>query len=384
MNEGFRNEYEHVTRDSEVVQRSVEIAREETDAYDKNFLFTEESVSKFIDDLDEIEEFRKLDDSPEHLVRYNEVEERKLFLIKRAYGFFIKNSSVAVRTSLLKDVLSDADLKNEVFTEAGGLANVDALAPKTIVRILKLRIERNKERKEALSEGWENIVLNVVSNVKEGIEKGIIKRDIELADKIGNGLKFGTYDTFFTVRNSEGVHNSALQNIEFDLNASIEEIPHIVLHEMIHALSGSTLLRSKTIDEEDKIKEKVKNQKTGLMFMNFDHEGEVNGRKLFWLNEAVTEEITIQLTDDSLMAYESERRKLKRLYELGIDREIIYNAYFEDYNPDDPERVPHWKKFVAELKRVFPDLSVIQALKKVSDDVDKEIEEEKNNEKTQG
>jgi hypothetical protein len=77
------------------------------------------------------------------------------------------------------------------------------------------------------------------------------------------------------------------------------------------------------------------------------------------------------------------RRKLKRLYELGIDREIIYNAYFEDYNPDDPERVPHWKKFVAELKRIFPDLSVVEALEKVSNDVDEEIRQEKSNEEAQ-
>jgi hypothetical protein len=391
MFEGPKNQYEHVSRDSEEVQALIEKMRQESSEYDQSFKYTEDAVKTALKFLDKIHKFKDKykdfdgDIDPEGEKKVKSMEDSMYFQLRTSFKYFLQNASVAVRTSLIRDVISDPDLRDQVAALPTGLYDVDKLEPELLEKVFKKRIERNEERKNLLAESWEEIMAKVHFLLEEGIKNGSIKRDLEYAFKILELQRMSDYDSFFVERNAEGAHNSALQTIEFDLSTSIEDMPHVILHEMIHALSGVSILKTTSTDSEKVEETKIRNQKVGLMYTKIDHEsGKINGRKWVWLNEAVTEEITSELCNDDYIAYSKERRKLKRLCELGIDREIIYNAYFEDYNPDDPERVPHWKKFVAELKRVFPDLSVVQALEKVSSDVDEEIEQEKiANEKTQ-
>jgi len=382
MFEGPKNQYEHVSRDSEEVQALIEKMRQENYRYDQSFKYTEDAVRTALKFLDKIQKFKDkykdFDGDPKGEAEVKSMEDSTYFQLRSSFKYFLQNASVAVRTSLIKDVVSDPDLRDQVVSLPTGLYDVDKLESELLVRVFKKRIECNEERKNLLAENWEEIMAKVNFLLEEGIKNGSIKRDLEYAFKILELQRMSDYDSFFVERNSEGAHNSALQTIEFDLSTSFEDLPHVILHEMIHALSGASILKTTSMDSEKAEETKIRNQRVGLMYTNVDHEsGKIKGRKLVWLNEAVTEEIASELCNDDFIAYPKERRKLKQLYELGIDREIIYNAYFEDYDPDDPERVPHWKKFVAELKKVFPDLSVMQALEKVSNDVDEEIKNEK-------
>jgi hypothetical protein len=53
--------------------------------------------------------------------------------------------------------------------------------------------------------------------------------------------------------------------------------------------------------------------------------------------------------------YSDERKLLKCLYKVGLSKELTYQAYFENYNKEDPDRVPLWKEFYSELKKKLPE-----------------------------
>ena len=47
---------------------------------------------------------------------------------------------------------------------------------------------------------------------------------------------------------------------------------------------------------------------------------------------------------------------LQRMYKRGIPREILYQAYFENYGiePDADSPVPAWKEFIKILNKFYP------------------------------
>jgi hypothetical protein len=378
MFEGPKNEYKHISRDSEEFEESVRTAREEIKAYEENFRYTKDSVSKLLDMIDKAEKLEGLATTEEEKVRIQGVVEIGIGVLKNAYSFFLNKVSVKTAKNLLRDLSENQELSSELINISRAMRSGEDISGDLVVKIFRQRLKSNQKREETLSEKWEEIMSSVLHSTQGGIDAGLIKRTSAEMDTIFNGQSFEVFDPFFNDRFIDGYHNPQSETVGISLDSPLEDLPHMILHESLHALGGRTILNIKR-QEVDGEKSKVQQQKSGLVFLNNDK----RTHKFNWLNEAVTEEITKELTGKESGYYVSHRRKLKRLYELGIDREIIYNAYFEDYNPDDPERVPHWKKFVAELKRIFPDLSVVEALEKVSNDVDEEIRQEKSNEKTQ-
>ncbi len=366
--EEFRYEYEHVGRDSEDVAKSVESKRADRELYDEFHVYSVENISAALDSLDEA----RLEEGLSAELRVKALNGR----LKNAYASFIQSSTFEVKKSLIRDLSQDSALLDEMLDKSLVVSDVDDIPPEMIAKILRLRLVSNERREKILNEKLGEMLGEVKKQIIEGIKQGIVKRTEEEVDKIISSFSFKTFDPFFIGHTAYALHNASIRVIELATDVNVEQAPHFILHEIMHSLSGITILGEKN-PIDDKV-DTITNQRVGLMFFGFDHEsGKLNGRKLDWINEAVTEEITMNLSGKSVNVYSVERRKLKKLYELGVDREIIYNAYFEDYNPDDPERVPHWKKFVAELKKIFPDMSVLQALEHVSSLVEEEIKNEK-------
>jgi hypothetical protein len=384
MFEGPKNEYKHINRDSEEFEMAVQDKRKQVEEYNTNFIFSEKRVSDALGVLEKIKEWDEIfKDSPERLADNREMEEFYLAFIKRAFLTMIKHSSVQTHKSLVSDIKKVPGLLDKLNFNTEKAQDPSELDSRVIESILRQRLFCNAEREELIAEKWEDIMQAVTAGINRGVDEGIIKRDSETVEKIFSKLEFGRYDPLFTGLDAPGMHSTSLQAVEIASDTKIEALPHIVIHELLHSLSGTTILSEKKYTDDGEVN-KVKNKKIGFSYIAVDSKDEMKREKIFdWLNEGVTEEISMELSGMNVGGYVAERRKLKRLYELGIDREIIYNAYFEDYNPDDPERVPHWKKFVAELKRIFPDLSVVEALEKVSNDVDEEIRQEKSNEEAQ-
>jgi len=139
-----------------------------------------------------------------------------------------------------------------------------------------------------------------------------------------------------------------------------------VFHEMIHALSGRTVrLKGGNLDH----------QRFGLGFSTYDKQGNKNGKQFRWLNEAVTEEITIELSglDHTYASYSVERKYLHDLYSQGVSKKLIYDAYFENYDPDSKEKVPKWKELISQIKDTHPTIEdrvgSVEYLKKVEQEI---------------
>jgi hypothetical protein len=140
-----------------------------------------------------------------------------------------------------------------------------------------------------------------------------------------------------------------------------EEFLYIVFaHEMLHALSGRTVIskrlnsnfseseEAEEFDYENESRRTLKTQRVGFHFSA----NKPSRRRFFWLNEAITEELTHKIRPDvDYNSYLKERAFFEALRTCGkrkIPEVLFYNAYFENYNPNLPygERIPHWKKLM--------------------------------------
>ncbi len=124
---------------------------------------------------------------------------------------------------------------------------------------------------------------------------------------------------------------------------------HAVFHELTHAISGRIMgLR----DHEGW--EKYEEKKTGLHIQARRRDRWLPVEKLRWLNEAVTEDLTLQLSgEDDKGAYVLERAELKNLIDQGVPRGTILQAYFESYDPEaDGEKLPGWQAMVKNIRDV--------------------------------
>lgn len=166
---------------------------------------------------------------------------------------------------------------------------------------------------------------------------------------------------------ADGSHNAAQTRVT--LTAGVPDAEHVYTHEMTHGLSGRTIFQYNRLDGDSRDHQ---HQRVGLRFSNtvVTPEGKIlddNDRKisLVWLNEAVTEEIAIELMGvvDS-DSYGQERKLLKDLYAKGLSKQLLYAAYFEnrDTTATMGNQLPAWRALVEHCNQTFKDQGGIRYL----------------------
>lgn len=126
---------------------------------------------------------------------------------------------------------------------------------------------------------------------------------------------------------------------------------HAFTHEMFHALSGRTIMQIKSGEEQEAgISESdswFKHLRIGTRF------GTAPPR-FRWLNEALTESLTMELLRKESRIYEKERRLLSIL-ETKVPRVLFLPAYFENFDPEKPadQRIPHWNALVKAINEAY-------------------------------
>jgi hypothetical protein len=161
-------------------------------------------------------------------------------------------------------------------------------------------------------------------------------------------------------------------NVTTGLDDAQREI--VLDHELLHALSGVTLLCARENDA-------IEHQRTGLYY----HRNKVG--RFYWLNEGVTAMLGRkirrlgELEDTSFSnEYGYYRELIDAVMHAGaqhIDEQLLYRAYFEDYDLRHPARIPDWKRlnnaitlsykpgFLIKLDRYVRSHNVIDAQKLV-------------------
>lgn len=121
-------------------------------------------------------------------------------------------------------------------------------------------------------------------------------------------------------------------------NALIEEVYG---HEMVHALSGKTVLMQEGNRGE------LKQIRSGLQFAGWQ-------ARFFWLNEAITHNVIGRLRkEDKSQAYLEEREVLRLICEQGsIPPKLFEEAYFENYQPG-RNPIPKWEILQNALTKAY-------------------------------
>ena len=140
---------------------------------------------------------------------------------------------------------------------------------------------------------------------------------------------------------------------------------HTVFHELTHAISGRTMLSYGVANDRFR---SFATQRLGLRFGGYTiarQSASGFGRQLIplesrfvWLNEAVAEDTALTLLDgvgdDDL--YPADRELVRALLRCGkeeIPASLLRQAYFEDYQPDSADPIPHWRAFKHALTRAY-------------------------------
>ncbi len=121
-----------------------------------------------------------------------------------------------------------------------------------------------------------------------------------------------------------------------------EDERNTYFHERLHAIGGRTVLYD---PEQYHFGESIEFHKTGMRI------GRPTSERFLWLDEAITTELADIMSGygPNNDIYTDERRLMSLFLYSGkhvIPRQLLLDAYFEDYEPDSAEKIPALKKFL--------------------------------------
>ncbi len=202
--------------------------------------------------------------------------------------------------------------------------------------------------------------------IENGIADGLIQCDIKRIDTRLRETQFELIDPIESFFGENEARYGLLSNTWIDMAQEIPEADkkRVFLHHLLHIVSGRTAIADKdNFDESNESSMEVGHLRSGLRFSRDRDESAVHGSQTVpekpeeiprfeWLNEAVTERLAMRLRETSTGTHEKERQLFELLLTKGkqpVDEQIFFNAYFEDVNPADFERLRAWKKLAKEI-----------------------------------
>jgi hypothetical protein len=225
--------------------------------------------------------------------------------------------------------------------------------PNDILEIMAVRhVEQFEREEKEFNERLPEIIAKFKEQTKKAIDEGVLPLTMDEVDKRLAAMSIRLVDRVSNVFEEPlGSHYANARTIVIGSGIKPEMQEHAIFHELTHALSGRTIIKQTKRDSEES---SVDHQRVGLTFYS-TKSGEEKKPKIFrWLNEAVTEEIAIQLHGELGLIYRKERHALQKLYAKGVPRELVYKAYFENYDSNNTDRVTAWKELTKKLNELFP------------------------------
>ena len=235
-------------------------------------------------------------------------------------------------------------------------------------------LNRNKEFSE---ETFPKLREFFLARLPELIKSGV-PVDLEEAAVRANEMKGYLADSLGTARMEPGISGTSnAQTGRIGLSDSVtdsKKIEEIVFHELMHAISGKSPVLE-TNDPNPMIR--IQNDRSGVSFMK---QKSIPPR-FTWLDEAVTEELTLKVAGKVPKQNEVYKQEIAMLGLLRVQGKkpipdnTVYAAYFEGYDTADPERVPAWKEFAKSVAEAYDPKLLLQLDKLVQEQgIDKALE----------
>ncbi|MFA5954085.1 MAG: hypothetical protein WC817_00930 [Patescibacteria group bacterium] len=239
--------------------------------------------------------------------------------------------------------------------------------------MLRKHIELFEEKDRNFNERLPEVLSEFRQEVLAAIESGYLPITIEEVDRRLSETKGVLVDKLEThLGEANGDYNASYGEFRIASDLDEKDEKDATFHELVHAtISGRTVILRQQEDGD-----KVKYQRLGLVFYNRTKD---IPEKLFrWLNEAVTESISMHIQGKTDGSYGLERSVLQELYSYGVSQELVYEAYSENYTTDNPtgSRVPAWKRFAGAIKKLYPQKGV-RALQEAERNIKQYYDEER-------
>jgi hypothetical protein len=228
-------------------------------------------------------------------------------------------------------------------------------------RLLRIHTENFKKKQAEFEKKLPRLLKSVRANLLTGIQKKQLPITKELIETRLSETTIRLQDALRAhLKELWGEYIPHTGNIYIAENVPDNYIKETLTHEVFHALSGRTAFLERYMDEENENEpafdgtfDSVAHQRTGAGFYE-DPFGSIE--RLGWLDEAITERLTMQLTKASTGSYPQERLLLDLLLSRGkhpVDPHFFVDAYFENYEPSNPEKVPAWKTMVFVITKSY-------------------------------
>ena len=246
----------------------------------------------------------------------------------------------------VEDLLSDTDKIIRLIP--GNL--YFALITKHVHEMVKKNVDFRQNKAPFLVEGIKKKLVQAIDSNRLPINSDRIE---ERLSRISYSLQDGL------MTNSEslgGFYRRSAQSIVVQDSVKEKNYEEVLIHEIMHAISGSTELVALRADDHipDDLPEKelLINQRLGLSYFSFTNKNNI----FTWLNEALTEKLSMDVLgmddfDDS-NAYISERMALDAILKK-VPYDMFKAAYFENYDVNESDKVPAWKALQKKIGEVY-------------------------------
>jgi len=198
--------------------------------------------------------------------------------------------------------------------------------------------EKDRKLKEKITE---YLLPNFLQKLPDFAKKHNITLNIENVKKLSENIIFKIYDPMFEDSSEKhGDYSSSRHMVRISALIPDEEIEDFFVHEMFHAISGRRE-RKELDDTEIKLSDVTK---VGLGLVS-RKEKKADVEYLVWLNEAVTEYLTILFLEKESSSYYVYDIKLLQLLLnniKGLNPEDFFNAYFENFEKKNKQEFDHY------------------------------------------
>lgn len=211
----------------------------------------------------------------------------------------------------------------------------DETLPAVLMPIIEQRAKELDQNASEMRAELSHLLPEIRKTLQLAIADGTLPISQELLDERFNNLSFEVIDPLSAdLEEIGGSYETNTHQVFLDASLPAAERESVVLHEVLHGLSGQT-----SFILHDEMPDVVMTEETrsGLHFSAQTFREDVSQPKeraldLRWLNEAVTESLTIELSKKTEgAAYKNERQLLALLTgEGGVPKETVVRAYFEN------------------------------------------------------
>lgn len=240
---------------------------------------------------------------------------------------FLQDSGIVFHENITPTTLS------KVFISNPDLCNI--LPSDFLEQLTKAHVVKYEARVQVFEQNELPALLQRVNEkFNQAIKTGILPIDLSTWERFRDSTAIGIIDPIFENEAVQGDY-AEKKGIQISLLLSQEQLEAVLIHEFLHVISGRTVIKETEEYVEEAGVESYTYfdvQRSGLHFTSSLSRKE----RFSWLNEAVTEDLTLKIRgSEKGSTYFGERKLLHLLKQyLGGEIEtVIYGAYFENVIP---------------------------------------------------